>query len=235
MFKNMVMMACCAVAMAVVASAAQAASFDCAKASHPLEKLICANPALSKLDDEVNKAYKERLELLFDKRAFKGQQKDWMRILRTGCQSQCLAQQVEEEYRQQLANLKSFEEESFTANYKTADEALLTITQHKPQSFAFRLMRYNLDDGSQTYCKLPAKDSMDIKPSDLPVALRQGRNKAVWVGRDGCSIAFDFSWDKESGDITVQTNATGCEKYCTHHYTLSDHFISNNNWVAGNQ
>ena len=33
--------------------APQQASFDCAKASHPLEKTICASPKLRALDGEV--------------------------------------------------------------------------------------------------------------------------------------------------------------------------------------
>ena len=36
-----------------------AASFDCAKASSPTEKMICQNPNISKLDDRLSAAYKE--------------------------------------------------------------------------------------------------------------------------------------------------------------------------------
>ena len=36
----------------------QAASFDCAKAGTKVEKLICGDAGLSKLDDELAAAYK---------------------------------------------------------------------------------------------------------------------------------------------------------------------------------
>ncbi len=38
-----------------------AASFDCSKATSEVEKLICGDEELSKLDDSLNKAYLERL------------------------------------------------------------------------------------------------------------------------------------------------------------------------------
>jgi uncharacterized protein len=38
--------------------AAEAASFDCAKAGTPTEKAICKDPAVSKLDEQVAAAFK---------------------------------------------------------------------------------------------------------------------------------------------------------------------------------
>ena len=40
-------------------TAVHAASFDCAKASSPTEKMICQNPKISKLDDRLSEVYKE--------------------------------------------------------------------------------------------------------------------------------------------------------------------------------
>ena len=44
--------------LAFAPAAAQAASFDCAKAGAPTEKAICKDPAVSKLDDQVAAAFK---------------------------------------------------------------------------------------------------------------------------------------------------------------------------------
>ncbi len=41
---------------------AQAASFDCGKAKTRVEKLICANAELSKLDEQLSREYKAALE-----------------------------------------------------------------------------------------------------------------------------------------------------------------------------
>lgn len=43
-------------------SATYAASFDCAKASKPFEKLICANPELDEADTAMGQAYKDAVQ-----------------------------------------------------------------------------------------------------------------------------------------------------------------------------
>jgi uncharacterized protein YecT (DUF1311 family) len=48
---------------ALVPSLASAASFDCAKARTKVEKLICADPQLSRQDEDLAKAYGEALKL----------------------------------------------------------------------------------------------------------------------------------------------------------------------------
>jgi uncharacterized protein len=70
---------------------AQAASFDCAKASTTVEKLICADEKLSVLDDQLTAAYKTASETATDKAAFKTQQRDWLKKKRNACKNaECL-------------------------------------------------------------------------------------------------------------------------------------------------
>jgi uncharacterized protein YecT (DUF1311 family) len=45
----------------VIVAAAHATGFDCSKASTAVERMICANPQISKLDDELNAKYKAAL------------------------------------------------------------------------------------------------------------------------------------------------------------------------------
>lgn len=63
---------------------AQAASFDCGKATTKVEKLICADAELSKLDEELNIAYKSALQDEKHADAIKQTQKRWMKE-RSGC------------------------------------------------------------------------------------------------------------------------------------------------------
>jgi uncharacterized protein len=51
----------CLVLLLLASGAAQAASFDCAKARTPQEKTICASPGLSQADDKMAAAYKDVL------------------------------------------------------------------------------------------------------------------------------------------------------------------------------
>ena len=63
---------------------AQAASFDCSKAISTVEKLICGNDELSKLDEELNAAYKYALDDEKQAGRTRQAQKKWM-TARNGC------------------------------------------------------------------------------------------------------------------------------------------------------
>ena len=63
---------------------AQAASFDCGKANTKVEKLICGDAELSKLDDELGVSYKDALQDEKQADVIKQAQKQWMKQ-RNGC------------------------------------------------------------------------------------------------------------------------------------------------------
>lgn len=58
------------------------ASFDCAKATTKVEKMICADPELSALDENLSKAFKEAMSATNDKEQLKKDQKIWQKIVR---------------------------------------------------------------------------------------------------------------------------------------------------------
>ena len=57
----------------------QAASFDCAKASTAVEKIICADTGLSKLDDEMQAAFHNTLQHEKETASIRLQQKRWLK------------------------------------------------------------------------------------------------------------------------------------------------------------
>jgi len=61
-----------------------AASFDCAKAQSKVEKMICADAGLSKLDGELNAAYKTALHDEKQANSIRQTQKQWL-VERNGC------------------------------------------------------------------------------------------------------------------------------------------------------
>lgn len=69
---------------------AQAASFNCAKAQTKVEKIICIDAELSKLDEELNAAYKSAL--LDEKQAdsVKQVQKQWMKTRNICLDAECV-------------------------------------------------------------------------------------------------------------------------------------------------
>jgi uncharacterized protein len=63
---------------------AQAASFDCAKASTKVETMICGDAELSKLDEDLNTAYLSAMQDGSLTKAARRDQKEWLKV-RNGC------------------------------------------------------------------------------------------------------------------------------------------------------
>lgn len=72
-------------ALFLAAAPAQAASFDCAKAATRAEKTICADPALSGMDEELAKTYAQAKEKATDKDALTRAQRTWVKSVRDAC------------------------------------------------------------------------------------------------------------------------------------------------------
>ena len=77
-------------AVAVMPLAGQAASFDCSRASTADEKAICADPELSKLDEQLAEAYKQALQKGPGTKV-QADQSSWLKERRAcGADSSCL-------------------------------------------------------------------------------------------------------------------------------------------------
>lgn len=74
-----------ALLLAVISWAANAANFDCGKASTKTEELICTDAELSKLDEELSKAYREAMAQGVNKDSVKQWQKTWLFLIRDSC------------------------------------------------------------------------------------------------------------------------------------------------------
>ena len=72
--------------MLFLLTTAQAASFDCGKAASEVEKMICNDDELSKLDESLSKAYLRALTRTHRKRDMVGSQRQWLKNERNTCQ-----------------------------------------------------------------------------------------------------------------------------------------------------
>lgn len=94
----------CGAAIALSAIPADAASFNCSRAESQVERMICGNPILSRLDDELAVVYREALSKVDDPADLRVIQRSWVNNTRDRCRdSQC----VESAYRIKLLDLKS--------------------------------------------------------------------------------------------------------------------------------
>lgn len=84
--------------------AAPAASFDCRKATSPVELQICSNDELSKLDDQLLESYRGALKVLEDTTELKSEQRLWLVNERNKCgDSYCLISA----YRSRISHLNN--------------------------------------------------------------------------------------------------------------------------------
>lgn len=93
---NRTMRPCIAAAMLMAAAPlAGAASFDCAKAKSPMEKLICSDAPLSALDEQLNTAFKEAITRSKARPQLVQWQREWLKSYEvTQCKdARCLAQE----------------------------------------------------------------------------------------------------------------------------------------------
>jgi uncharacterized protein len=85
----------------VCSSACYAASFDCNKAQTAIEKLICGDNELSKLDDKLDNVYKSALKELkadkYSKRHLPEEQKSWLKYTRTLCDNSICLKKIYEQ------------------------------------------------------------------------------------------------------------------------------------------
>src|SRR5450631_543381 len=85
----------------------QAASFDCAKAQTKVEHFICDNPSISKIDDDLSKAYQGVISKANDedKQRAITEQKHWLKFTRSVCINEpCL----KHAYWSRIAELETF-------------------------------------------------------------------------------------------------------------------------------
>lgn len=74
--------------LVLAAPFASAASFNCAKAATAVEKMVCADPDLSREDDHLNGSYKRAVERVGNKLAMREWQRTWLRSpALTGCKT----------------------------------------------------------------------------------------------------------------------------------------------------
>lgn len=91
--------------MAFLLTSAYAASFDCLKASSEVEKIICGDEELSRLDDSLSEAYQEALKTEASKTQPEAKiiesQRQWLKKVRNRCQNAaCLKKAYETRIRE---------------------------------------------------------------------------------------------------------------------------------------
>ncbi|HTB57741.1 MAG TPA: lysozyme inhibitor LprI family protein [Polyangia bacterium] len=87
-----------------MAPLARAASFDCAKAKLPVEKMLCSDAALSDLDGRLAAAYRRALGLASNPEPLRAEQRSWLATERKKCADVACLRQA---YQQRLTAIEA--------------------------------------------------------------------------------------------------------------------------------
>ena len=115
-----------------------AASFDCNKVNTDIEKKVCANEDISKLDDKLNKVYNNALLVKSSKEIIIEQQLLWIRNVRNACNNtECLKAKYEE--RISALNLTNFNKSQLIGDWCSAPCYYATPTRPYDLPCDFRI------------------------------------------------------------------------------------------------
>lgn len=146
----------------LVLASAQAASFDCAKASTKVEHMICGDAELSGLDEKLAQAYKAALKDQSKVEAVKKTQKQWMKERNACVDAACIKKAYETRQTSLVATstttITSRDEKtrslgSWTYRWSSGRNEPLC---HKLLS---RLNRYDRDESVENRCSFPVLTS----------------------------------------------------------------------------
>ena len=102
---------------------AHAASFDCAKASTPVEQAICRDGYLSSLDEILASTYQEAWGLAQDQKSLMQSQRDWL-ARRDQCPDiNCITESIQQRIQELKSQTAAFKEEASKQAYAAEVEA----------------------------------------------------------------------------------------------------------------
>lgn len=214
-----------------------AASFDCSKAGHKIEKLICSDEIFSKQDDTLAAEYAKALARVFDKNGLRDAQRNWQKWIRAECmKTGCDIQDMEKAYDDRIFYLQDVNTETYEASYKSTDIASLGINHIDGNAFDFSFIRQHVDAdrNDPPLCRLPASDD---EPGAVATMNGPDAYKASWSSGEGCMIDFTFIRDKKGSVTAIDVEASDtCRYYCGKPgeepaYNLGDHYLPVGDWV----
>jgi len=125
-----------------------AANFDCGKATSKVEKIICSDGELSKLDESLNKAYLEALQRPDIKDRTIESQRRWLKNERNVCQN---AECIKKAYKARIKELEFLS--SYVTVYSWNGDPVVDLARFEPMPEPLKaiLAMYALQIGS--YCK----------------------------------------------------------------------------------
>jgi uncharacterized protein len=199
---------------------AHAASFDCEKARSKVEKLICSDKKLSRLDETLNKAYQKALKRNDIKKVVLEIQRSWLKSVRDTCRnSDCIRKLYESRINSLRMRLMprtatSAEPVSGTYTYATSIRDWSTIKE--TYRLAESSMTLSLKDKNTFHFDLQIMGGNYHTCSLSGVAVRRGRfweyrgTKPLFDNPEDCILKFWF----EGNSVRLECDGGLCRNAC---------------------
>lgn len=161
---------------------AEAAGFDCAKATSRLERLICEDPILDSLDTQLDGAYRGALDRSNDPSQLKAMQQAWLKTRDACADATCLSAA----YLQQIGILSRVSDEPpICARSMTDDEINACAVEYSRRA----------DSELGRYLAVARKRLLDEASEASKDALREfDASQAAWVAyrKAECGAVYDW-------------------------------------------
>lgn len=184
----------------VITLSAQAASFDCSKASTMVEKNICSNHELSVLDEILNAAYHRTLVTSVNEQDIKRSQQTWLNERNACFDSECLTRVYEEriEWLTKQQRVPMQYKLVMSKNDAVCQQALDSYNKHVFEEFP--LPPANFIRLYEDYPKHP--------PDGISPKWREGLSHGeTWL------TEIDLDWDGKAETILKSWALEGGDKY----------------------
>lgn len=175
-----------------LAVSAQGASFDCGEAGTKVEKLVCATPSISKLDDQLGKTYQDVLSKANEeqKQRVIAEQKHWLKFTRNVCTKEPCFKHA---YWSRLAELETYFEPHSPLYKHEADkaEAIKQILATYPLYYSA-----GTDKASNEFCNQAFDDLQqmkDVRFVDPVVQVQSYEDPALDQWKQQCKSPFNSS------------------------------------------
>ena len=200
-----VITACSFLCSVFLLSATHAASFDCKKASSPIEKQICRDPQLSKYDEDLAAAYSKALTDAADPAGIKRQQHQWLAEVRNQCDGiACL----KEAYAARITQLASFKKIVIPKPESASSSVVVRTLQHADFSLPF-VETSPPEAGQRINAQISGA------PGDQSFSAAQEAFSKQSPGDRGL-ISESYSVARNDGRLLVlQFESEGCGAYCS--------------------
>jgi uncharacterized protein len=183
---------------------AEAATFDCNKASTFVEKAICSNPRLTSMDDQLGRLYKDALAASSNSVALKAEQRAWLSSRDQCKDSDCIIKAYEDRISALGAISSPDKSGDFTGTYKMEDKGAAGLVL--VQQAANGQIKFNLN---ATY-----RTNVGEVSGEVPL----NGNAASYADKDNdCALSFKFAPGKlvvtQDGSCGMGLNVTASGTY----------------------